>query len=62
MVALIIETLLGFLTFTGSLMAMGKLQEFLPSRPITHRNLESDQRRAFRDRPGIGDPAHSGSH
>jgi NAD(P) transhydrogenase subunit beta len=38
MVALIIETLLGFLTFTGSLMAMGKLQEILPSRPITYPN------------------------
>jgi NAD(P) transhydrogenase subunit beta len=38
MVALIIETLLGFLTFTGSLMAMGKLQEILPQRPITYRN------------------------
>src|SRR5947208_2165821 len=38
MVALIIETLLGFLTFTGSLMAMGKLQEILPSRPVTYRN------------------------
>jgi NAD(P) transhydrogenase subunit beta len=37
-VALVIETLLGFLTFTGSLMAMGKLQEILPSRPITYRN------------------------
>src|SRR5689334_2303221 len=37
-VALILETLLGFLTFTGSLMAMGKLQEILPSRPITYRN------------------------
>src|SRR5262249_579742 len=36
LVALIIETLLGFLTFTGSLMAMGKLQEILPSRPITY--------------------------
>jgi H+-translocating NAD(P) transhydrogenase subunit beta len=36
MVALIIETLLGFLTFTGSLMAMGKLQEVLPQRPITY--------------------------
>ena len=35
MVALVIETLLGFLTFTGSLMAMGKLQEILPSRPMT---------------------------
>jgi NAD(P) transhydrogenase subunit beta len=38
MVALTVETLLGFLTFTGSLMAMGKLQEILPSRPITYRN------------------------
>src|SRR4030095_2761909 len=38
MVPLIVETLLGFLTFTGSLMAMGKLQEILPSRPITYRN------------------------
>ncbi len=36
MVALIVETLLGFLTFTGSLMAMGKLQEVLPQRPITY--------------------------
>src|SRR3954470_20908591 len=38
MVALVVETLLGFLTFTGSLMAMGKLQEILPSRPITYKN------------------------
>ena len=38
MVALVVETLLGFLTFTGSLMAMGKLQEILPSRPIIYRN------------------------
>src|SRR5437764_5064724 len=38
MVALILETLLGFLTFTGSLMAMGKLQEILPSRPLVYRN------------------------
>src|SRR5262249_27733246 len=37
-VALILETLLGFLTFTGSLMAMGKLQEILPSRPLTYKN------------------------
>jgi H+-translocating NAD(P) transhydrogenase subunit beta len=37
MVALVLETLLGFLTFTGSLMAMGKLQEVLPQRPITYR-------------------------
>jgi NAD(P) transhydrogenase subunit beta len=38
MVALIVETLLGFLTFTASLMAAGKLQEILPQRPITYKN------------------------
>ena len=38
LVALVLETLLGFLTFTGSLMAFGKLQEMLPTRPITYRN------------------------
>ena len=37
MVALIVEMLLGFLTFTGSLMAFGKLQEILPTRPIVYR-------------------------
>jgi H+-translocating NAD(P) transhydrogenase subunit beta len=37
MVALIVETLLGFLTFTGSLMAFGKLQEILPTRPLVYR-------------------------
>jgi NAD(P) transhydrogenase subunit beta len=35
--ALVLETLLGFLTFTASLMAFGKLQEVLPTRPITYR-------------------------
>src|SRR5260370_11737274 len=35
MVALVAEMLLGFLTFTASLMAFGKLQEVLPTRPIT---------------------------
>jgi NAD(P) transhydrogenase subunit beta len=30
-----IEVILGFLTFTGSLMAAGKLQEVIPTRPIT---------------------------
>ena len=33
--ALVLETLLGFLTFTASLMAWGKLQEILSSRPVT---------------------------
>ena len=37
MVALVIEILLGYLTFTGSLMAFGKLQEILPGRPIVYR-------------------------
>ena len=54
MVALMVETLLGFLTFTGSLMAMGKLQEVLPQRPITYRNQNADQLRAVRDRRGPG--------
>ncbi|MEX0990906.1 MAG: NAD(P)(+) transhydrogenase (Re/Si-specific) subunit beta [Actinomycetota bacterium] len=35
--ALGFEVLLGFLTFTGSLMAFGKLQGVLPQRPITYR-------------------------
>ena len=37
MVALAVEILLGFLTFTASLMAFGKLHEILPSRPITYK-------------------------
>src|ERR671910_2439292 len=37
-VAIIAEVLLGFLTFTGSLMAAGKLQEvkWIPQRPVTY--------------------------
>ena len=38
MFAIVVEVLLGYLTFTGSLMAAGKLQEILPTRPITYRN------------------------
>ena len=37
MSALALEVLLGFLTFTASLMAFGKLQDILPTRPITYR-------------------------
>jgi NAD(P) transhydrogenase subunit beta len=37
MSALTLEVLLGFLTFTASLMAFGKLQDILPTRPITYR-------------------------
>jgi NAD(P) transhydrogenase subunit beta len=36
--AIVVEVLLGYLTFTGSLMAAGKLQEVLPTRPIVYRN------------------------
>jgi NAD(P) transhydrogenase subunit beta len=35
--AIALEVFLGFLTFTGSLMAAGKLQEVIPTRPITYR-------------------------
>jgi len=35
--AIAIEVILGGLTFTGSLMAAGKLQEVVPTRPITYR-------------------------
>jgi NAD(P) transhydrogenase subunit beta len=37
MAVLAMEVILGGLTFTGSLMAAGKLQEVLPQRPITYR-------------------------
>ena len=39
MIAIIVEVLLGYLTFTGSLMAAGKLQEvkWIPQRPVTYR-------------------------
>src|SRR3989442_11241413 len=37
MSALALEILLGSLTFTGSLMAFGKLQELVPTRPVTYR-------------------------
>ena len=36
--AIVVEVILGYLTFTGSLMAAGKLQEVLPTRPITYQN------------------------
>jgi NAD(P) transhydrogenase subunit beta len=39
-IALVAEVILGFLTFTGSLMATGKLQgvSFIPQRPVTYPN------------------------
>jgi H+-translocating NAD(P) transhydrogenase subunit beta len=38
MAPIIFETLLGFLTTTGSLIAFGKLQEILPSQPMGHKH------------------------
>jgi len=35
--AIVVEVILGYLTFTGSLMAAGKLQEVIPTRPITYK-------------------------
>ena len=37
MVEIALEVIIGSLTFTGSLIAAGKLQELLPQRPITYR-------------------------
>ena len=54
MVALIVETLLGFLTFTGSMMAFGKLQEVLPTRPITYRNQNLINLTLFAVAAGLG--------
>ena len=37
MVEISLEVIIGSLTFTGSLIAAGKLQEILPQRPITYK-------------------------
>ena len=37
MTVLSLEVILGYLTFTGSLMAFGKLQDLVPSRPVVYR-------------------------
>jgi proton-translocating NAD(P)+ transhydrogenase subunit beta len=37
MAVLSLEVILGYLTFTGSLMAFGKLQDLVPSRPVVYR-------------------------
>ena len=54
MSALIIETLLGFLTFTASLMAFGKLQEVLPQRPITYKGQNFVNLGVFAAAAGVG--------
>jgi NAD(P) transhydrogenase subunit beta len=52
--ALVVETLLGFLTFTASLMAFGKLQEVLPQRPITYKGQNFVNLGIFAAAAGIG--------
>ena len=37
MVAIVVESLLGYLTVTASVMAFGKLQEIVPTRPMTYK-------------------------
>jgi len=37
MLAIVVESLLGYLTVTASVMAFGKLQELVPTRPMTYR-------------------------
>src|ERR1700743_469249 len=52
--ALIVETLLGFLTFTASMMAFGKLQEVLAQRPITYRGQNFVNLGVFAAAAGVG--------
>ncbi len=54
MTALIVETLLGFLTFTASMMAFGKLQEVLPQRPITYKGQNFVNLGIFAAAAGVG--------
>ena len=54
MTALVIETLLGFLTFTASLMAFGKLQEVLPQRPMTYKGQNFVNMGIFAAAAGVG--------
>jgi NAD(P) transhydrogenase subunit beta len=54
MVALVIETLLGFLTFTASMMAFGKLQEVLAQRPITYKGQNLVNMGVFAAAAGVG--------
>ena len=51
--ALGLEILLGFLTFTGSLMAFGKLAEMLPQRPITYKGQNAVNLSVFAVAVGI---------
>ena len=67
MAVLALEVILGSLTFTGSLMAAGKLQEILPQRPITYKgqnivNLGAPRPvRRHRRLPGLSSRTRPGS-
>jgi len=52
--ALAFEVLLGFLTFTGSLMAFGKLQGILPGRPVVYRGQNATNLTLLAAAVGIG--------
>jgi H+-translocating NAD(P) transhydrogenase subunit beta len=52
--AIVFEVILGFLTCTGSLMAAGKLQEVLPTRPITYKGQNFVNLLLFAVAIGIG--------
>jgi NAD(P) transhydrogenase subunit beta len=52
--AIIFEVILGYLTCTGSLMAAGKLQEVLPTRPITYKGQNFVNALLFAIAIGIG--------
>ena len=54
MIALVVETLLGFLTFTASMMAFGKLQEVLAQRPITYKGQNFVNLGVFAAAAGVG--------
>jgi proton-translocating NAD(P)+ transhydrogenase subunit beta len=54
MFALTLEMLLGYLTFTGSMMAVGKLQEILPTRPIVYRGQNFTNLALFTAAAGLG--------
>ena len=51
---LTVEVILGSLTFTGSLMAAGKLQEILPQRPITYKGQNTSTSSLLALAIGIG--------
>jgi proton-translocating NAD(P)+ transhydrogenase subunit beta len=66
MAALGLEVLFGSLTITGSFMAFGKLQELLPSRPVTFRGQNVGSLAVFAAAVGLfawllAEPAHPGA-